>query len=129
MTPSKLTLVSNDDERTELDASYPDTFLACRALQHRWVVIGYYHANGEIIRSVTCERCHTDRHDRWSKSGSMRLGSSYDYAEGYAIHAGEAIRAYEVREEVLKRVTVYDSQDAMNDAIFGGRSKRAKGAS
>jgi hypothetical protein len=122
MPEPKLTLVP-DDERTELDASYPDQFLECRALQHRWVVIGYYHANGEVNRSVTCERCHTDRHDRWSRNGT-RLGASYDYADGYAIHAGEPVRAYEVRREVLSRVTVYDSQDALNDAIFGKRSKR-----
>lgn len=129
MTSRKLSLVATDDgERTELDASYPDHFLECRALQHRWKVLGYYHANGEVIRSVTCERCGTDRHDRWTPGGS-RLGSSYDHAEGYLVHTGDtAVRGYEVRHEVLNRVTVYDSQEALNAAIFGG-GKQRRGAS
>jgi len=123
MAERKLSVVP-DDERTELDASYPDKFLECRALQHRWRVVGYYHANGEIIRSVTCERCTTDRHDRWTPGGS-RLGSTYEHAEGYLIHTGDtAIRAYEVRHEVLNRVTVYDSAEALNAAILAGKPRK-----
>lgn len=126
--PRRLTVVSDETERTELDASYPDRFLECRAVQHRWKVIGYYHAQGEIIRSLTCERCGTDRHDRWTPGGS-RLGSSYEHAEGYLIKTGDRpLRAFEVRHEVLNRVTVYDSVEALNAAILGkGRSRKSAG--
>jgi hypothetical protein len=124
MPTRKLSLVTNDDERTELDATYPDRYLECRGLQHRWRVLGYYHANGEVIRSLSCERCGTDRHDRWSPGGA-RLGSTYDYAEGYSIHTGDRpVRAFEVRAEVLNRVTVYDSADALNQAILSGKRRK-----
>ena len=115
------------DERTEIDASYPDRFLECRALQHRWVTVGFYHANGEIVRSVTCERCSTDRHDHWSPRGA-RLRATYDHTDGYLIHGGGRTSAHEVRHEVLNRVTVYDSAEAMTAALFGTkRGKRSTG--
>ena len=115
-------VMADDDRATQLDRDYPDRFLQCRSLQHRWQQIGFFHANGEVVRALVCERCGTDRHDRWSRNGS-RIGSSYSYTDGYSIGAG-GVSAFEVRQEVLNRVTVYDSQDAMNAAIFSGRGKR-----
>jgi hypothetical protein len=117
---SGLRLVTGDNDPTELSRDYPDRFLDCRAIGHRWRVIGYFHANGEVNRSLMCERCKSDRRDRWSPGGT-RLGSSYDHAEGYLIHGGEAVRAYDVRKEVLSRVTIYDSAEAMAEAMFKGR--------
>lgn len=111
-------------DRTELDASYPDRFLTCRELQHAWRRIGFYHANGEVVRALTCERCGTDRHDYWSPSGGI-LRRSYDYAEGYAIRGGERVTSLAVRMEVLDRVVVYDNADAMHDALFGKGGRRA----
>lgn len=125
MATPRLSVVTNDEEVTELDRTYPDRFLDCRALQHRWKVVGYYHAHGEVVRSLMCERCNTDRKDRWSPGG-VRLGSSYEYADGYSIHGGGRVSAYEVRHEVLRRVTIYDSPEAMQEALFTpGRRRKA----
>jgi len=104
-----------------LDASYPEHYLMCRSLQHRWRLIGFFRANGEVIRALTCERCHADRHDRWSTNG-YRYGSTYSYSDGYRIGDGGA-SAWEVRQEVLNRFTIYDSPEAMNEAIFGKAGK------
>jgi len=115
-----------DDRPQELDSDYPDKFLECRSLQHHWKVIGYYHAMGEIVRALMCERCGTDRHDYWSPSG-VRLRNTYSYTDGYSIGNGGASK-WEVRQEVLNRVTVYDSPDAMHAALMSGRKgKRSAG--
>lgn len=118
-------VTTNDDQITQLDSDYPDKFLECRSLAHRWRQIGFYHANGEVVRALMCERCGTDRHDYWSRSGA-RLRNSYSYSDGYSIGNGGVSR-WEVRQEVLSRVTVYDSAEAMNAALLGGRRSR-KGA-
>ena len=84
------------------------------------VMSGFFEANGEVIRALVCERCTTDRHDRWSRNG-YRYGSTYNHPDGYRIGNGGA-SAWEVRQEVLTRVTVYASAEAMNAAIFGARN-------
>lgn len=96
---------------------YSDTFLECRVDRHRWKVIGFYHADGNVVRSSMCERCGCDRRQRWTPGGSI-IGNSYDYPDGYRIMGG--VSPWEVRVEVMSRVTVYDSADAMHDALFGG---------
>src|SRR5262245_39589491 len=58
-----------DSDGAVLDASYPDTYLDCRTIQHDWRRIGCYHAYGELVRVLHCNRCGTDRHDHWSASG------------------------------------------------------------
>lgn len=100
-----------------LDETYPERFLMCRSLQHRWHQIGFFRANGEVVRALVCERCNMDRHDRWSPTG-YRYGSTYAQPDGYRIGDG-GVSAWEVRQEVLHRVTVYDSAEAMTAAIFG----------
>lgn len=120
-----LSAVTPTDDGTELDSSYPDRFLECRSLQHHWKLIGYYHALGEIVRALMCERCGTDRHDYWSPGGA-RLRNTYTYTDGYSIGNGGASK-WEVRQEVLNRVTVYDSPEAMHDALFGGRKRKSTG--
>lgn len=125
-TPSHLTAVPDDDKAEELDASYPDKFLECRSIGHQWNLIGFYHAYGEIVRALHCPRCNTDRHDRWTPGGS-RLGNTYTYSAGYAIGNGGASK-FEVRQETLRRVTVYDSADDMHRSLMAGRSKAKKKA-
>lgn len=112
-------VTETESEYAVLDANYPDQFLQCRSLQHRWRLLGFFRANGEVIRALVCERCKMDRHDRWSPTG-YRYGSTYTQPDGYRIGDGGA-SAWEVRQEVLNRVTVYESAAAMNDAIFGSK--------
>lgn len=109
------------DAVEELDSDYPENYLQCRSLQHRWGLIGYYHAGGEIVRSLMCERCGMDRHDFWSPGG-VRLRNTYTQPSGYRITNGGASK-HEVRREVLNRVTVYDNEDLMHAALMSGRGK------
>jgi hypothetical protein len=108
-------------EYATLDSSYPAKYLECRSLQHRWRLLGFFRANGEIVRALVCERCNMDRHDRWGATG-YRYGATYSQPDGYRIGNGGA-SAWEVRQEVLNRVTIYDSAMAMQAAIFGVAEK------
>lgn len=119
-----LQTVTDDSERVdELDSSYPDRFLECRSIGHQWQLVGYYHAYGEIVRSLHCPRCNTDRHDRWTRGGA-RLGNNYTYTDGYGISGG-GVTKHEVRQETLRRVHVFDSADDMHRALMSGKSKKA----
>lgn len=113
-------------ESEGLSPKYPDNFLTCRELHHSWERIGFYHADGEIVRALMCTRCRADRHDYWSPGGRI-LRRRYDYPEGYSLSTGGRISAWSVRQEVLSRVTVYDSPDAMHDALFGPKAKAKRG--
>jgi hypothetical protein len=113
-------------ETTELDKSYPANFLDCRDLRHPWRAVGYYHAGGYIIRVLICPRCDTTRRDRWSADGS-RYPPTYTYPDGYRIGGG-GVAMYEVRQEVLSRVTVYETEDQMNAELFKPRRRTRKGA-
>jgi len=116
--------VTEPDDTTDLDRDYPDIYLECRSLQHRWKLVGYFHAYGEIVRSLTCERCTMDRHDRWSPGG-VRLGSSDTQPDGYRIGNGGAT-AFEVRREVLNRVTIYENEDDMHRTLMAAKGRRTK---
>jgi hypothetical protein len=124
-TPTKhLRAVTSEPAPTELDASYPDKYLTCRDIRHHWQVVGYYHANGEIVRTVTCRNCGTDRRDYWSPGG-MRRRNVYSYPDDYRIGDG-GVSMFEVRQEVLSRVTVYETEDQMNASLFKPRRRAAK---
>jgi hypothetical protein len=114
---------SDVDKVEELDSSYPDTYLECRSVGHRWKVIGFYHQGGEIVRALLCDRCDMDRHDYWSRQGA-RLRNSYIQPGGYGITNG-GVSKHEVRQEVLNRVDVYDSAEAMNAAILGTKKRKS----
>jgi hypothetical protein len=121
-----VTTTTDETERTELDSSYPQTFLECRDIRHPWQIVGYYHQGGEIVRTLTCPRCGTDRRDYWSPGG-MRRRNVYSYADGYRIGDG-GVSMFEVRQEVLHRVTVYENEDDMNASLFKPRRRAKKGA-
>jgi len=117
----------HDDDVAQLDETYPDKFLTCRDLRHSWQRLGFYHAGGEIVRVLICQRCDVERRDYWSPRG-YRNRAAYSYPDGYKLGGGVDQQA--IREAVLDRVTVHDTEESMNAALFKGRSgKRARGAS
>ena len=124
-----VTTTQTDDERTGLDGSYPQQFLDCRDLRHPWKVVGFYHQGGDVIRSLMCPQCGSDAYDTWSPGATCRRARRYKYAEGYRIGGG-GISMQEVREEVLNRVRVFDSEEAMNAELFKPRrrARATKGA-
>ena len=79
-------------------------------------------ASGAIARRVACQRCGTWRTDLWETRGD-RIGSRYQYAEGYRL-AGVQPDTSAVRVEVMRRATVYDTEDAMLAAVTNGGRKR-----
>jgi hypothetical protein len=119
--------LTEDGKVEGLDHDYPDTYLECRALQHRWKRIGLYHAYGEIVRVLTCERCGCDRRDYWSARGVRLRNSTYDHPDGYSIGNG-GVSSHEVRKELISRVQVYDTEAEMRDAIFGTDAQKRRSA-
>lgn len=105
--------------------NYDDVFLTCRDLRHVWRLVGYYRDNGAVRRLLDCERCGTQRNDRWSQSGE-RIASSYNYAEQYRMEGG--MDAVEVRREAMHRATIYTSEDQMIHALTAGGRPQARGS-
>ena len=113
-------------KHTEAVSGYDDVFLACRDLRHTWQVVGFYRLPGGLVRRVLdCERCGTQRADRWRTNGE-REPSSYSYVDGYQLTGG--FDTWEVRKEVMSRATVYKDERAMIDALSGGGTPRLRRA-
>jgi hypothetical protein len=104
---------------------YDDEFLLCRRgnLGHVWAVVGYYRdADGLVRRLLECERCESERRDRWDRGSGDRLTGSYKYAEGYQITGNETpTSATDVRLEAMRRATVYANEDAMLAHLTTGK--------
>lgn len=101
--------------------SYDRRFLACRDLRHAWTEVGYYRdAMGGVHRWLMCSRCGTERYDSWAATVSR----NYDYPSGYLL-PGQHIKPAEVRAEVLARVTVHPSLDALQKTERRRRRRRA----
>lgn len=95
---------------------YDDTFLLCRDLRHAWATQGFYKAGRDLRRRLVCERCGTERTDIWSATGETRLGNAYRYPDGFKI--GRGITWALVRQEVVSRVTIYENEEQMLNALF-----------
>lgn len=122
----RLAVVTEEAEEDPVVAlqSYDDAFLECRDLRHAWVTQGAYRAGTEVRRRLACSRCGTERTDHWSPTGGERYGNSYRYVDGYRVVHGAT--AALVRQEVMNRVTVYETEEQMLNALFAKpRRKRA----
>ena len=104
-----------DDQRLR---GYGEEYLHCRNLGHVWRAVGYFQGEGVIKRRLECQRCETERTDRWEHDGSRRSGSSR-YAEGYRLE-GMAPASTQVRLELLRRATIYRSEADMLHALTDG---------
>jgi hypothetical protein len=98
-----------------------DDFLECRDVKHWWGVIGYWRApDGVICRDLVCQRCETQRTDRWIRATGERLDSRYKYATGYQVEAdGDRPHFTDVRLEVIRRADVYANEQQMLKAMTG----------
>ena len=104
--------------------AYDDTYLLCRDLRHVWQLVGFYRGtDGTVRRLLDCERCGTERADRWKQSGE-RVSSSYSYADEYQVPDG--FDAYEVRLEVMHRATIYKSEAQMIEALTKAGSPKVR---
>jgi hypothetical protein len=105
---------------------YDDEYLTCRNLGHYWRVVGYFRgASGTTTRRLECQRCETTRVDLWASVGGERIGARYRYGADYRLE-GVQPPASAVRVEVLRRATVYASEDEMLSALAtsnGGRRR------
>jgi hypothetical protein len=95
---------------------YDGTYLECRNLGHVWRVAGYYRDGDAVLRRLGCQRCETERTDRWRRDGE-RLSARYAYADGYRMGTGEGVKPYEVRAEMMRRATVYRNEAEMFAAL------------
>lgn len=128
-----LTVVRTEPTRTavkraaETLSETTQEMLDCRDLRHPWEVVGQpFYVGAEIRRKLVCLRCGTEATDRWTPKGK-RVARAYKYAKGYQAK-GVRIRPTDVRREVLKRVEVFDSEDAMMSwMVSGGRRARRTG--
>lgn len=114
----------NQRDHAKQVKAYDDTYLTCRDLRHVWQLVGYYRSPGGIVRRLLdCQRCGTQRADRWRPNGE-REASSYSYADAYQIESG--FDTYEVRKEVMSRATIYQSEAAMIAALTDAGTPRVR---
>jgi len=105
---------------------YAEQFLLCRDLRHSWAVRGYYRKEGVVVRSLVCDRCGTERTDRWRASGE-RDRVVYRHPEGYELRGGR-VHPIDVRRETLHRVAIYDSEaDMLSDLLASRRRRNRRG--
>lgn len=96
-------------------AELQDVHLECRDMRHAWNKrrAVYYFVGSEIHRWTFCRDCHAEKTDRWTRDGKQRLRSWYsNYPVGYLIK-GVRVTGVEVRREVIGRVKIYESYEAM----------------
>lgn len=104
-------------------AEYDEALLDCRDIRHAWDRLGQpYRSGTEIHSQLVCSRCGTVRTRVW-RSKAKKVSNLYaNRPKGYRIKGGAT--AYDVRKEILRRFTVFDSEDAMYLAVFNkGASK------
>lgn len=120
----KLTSIRSASVADAADAldGYDDVYLECRDLGHHWAVIGYYRVGAEIRRQLQCRTCPTQSTDVWRSTGE-RISRRYAYPDGYLIVGGGVTRA-DVRKETLNRVTVFESEAQMVEALFTKGKKK-----
>jgi hypothetical protein len=100
--------------------TYDDAFLACRAEQHQWSLVGYYRLpDGVVGRLSYCDRCTTVRRDRWVKKSGERLPSSYVYPDGYQIahNGGSPASKGDMRLETMRRVDLWANEDTLINSL------------
>jgi hypothetical protein len=104
---------------------YDDTYLDCRDLRHVWRSVGYWREpDGIVARLLRCQRCETERTDRWDRTSFDRHPSRYHYAKGYEIAMADGQQrtdAHDVRAEAVRRATVYANESSMLDSLMKGR--------
>ena len=69
--------------------NYESSYLECKDMRHRWVLIQSYERqpSGWVTRVLECDRCGTTRTDNYAILNGQRLaraGSSYKYPEGFS---------------------------------------------
>jgi hypothetical protein len=104
--------------------AYDEDYLLCRNLGHVWSVVGYYRApDGITARLLTCDRCETERTDRWTARTGERHQGRYRYAGSYQMGGfdGDRASATDVRVEVMRRATVYANEESMLASVMKGR--------
>lgn len=104
--------------------NYDESFLMCRGEAHYWMLIGYYRTTDPKVlgRIMLCDRCDTQRKDRWERATGYRLASSYVYPDGYQIdHSKNPADKADIRKEVMRRVDVWANEDQM---MNGRRRKK-----
>jgi hypothetical protein len=102
--------------------SYDEGYLLCRNIGHAWKIHGYYKGAGDgtTRRYLSCERCETERHDKWDTKSADRLNGSYRYSPDYRLDADVQPSKQHVRAEVMRRATVYANEEQMLASLKNG---------
>lgn len=103
---------------------YDDTYLLCRNLGHVWEIYGYFRGTqpGEVRRTLRCQRCETERVDRWLRGTGERLAGQYRYGADYRLEVeGGHTPAVDVRLEVIRRFHVYANESQMLAHLTNGK--------
>lgn len=117
---------------------YPDVYLQCRGIQHRWSVVSDLHITerlnrGQLVeRHLQCEHCETIRKDRFlltERQAIYRLqvlGAVYKYPEHYLLkEMGLADHPREIlRHEQMRRIIVDGAGPAKQAAPKKARARR-----
>lgn len=104
--------------------AYDEAYLLCRDVRHAWVIEGFYRNGHEgVRRRLHCIRCTTTRTDSLKVNG-MRIKNQYSYPEGYRLPGG--VEAQTVRAEQLRRLPVFEDEEAMIASLFEKKPRRSR---
>lgn len=109
------TIQAEEFDTEEVLSSYSESFLDCRGINHPWQQIGFYRDGGSTCRLLVCTRYGTERVDRWTANGERLKNNYRNRPDGYQIR-GHHVSHRDIRQEILRRVRVFDTYQAMTDA-------------
>lgn len=99
-----------------------DRFLECR-LQHAFRTVGFYRSgDGYTRRRVECDRCGAIGKDTFTALGVRAKNRQYQLPVGYTIPGGVELPT--VRREVMRRATIFSSEEEMLATFVGGPRKK-----
>lgn len=103
-------------------SDYPEDFITCRDLMHAWKIVAWYREDHEVRRVLECQRCHSERHDRWGPRSGERLGSSYAYEDGYQVPGG--VDRADVRLAQMKGAQIFPSWSKAEESLNKRRGRK-----
>jgi hypothetical protein len=107
------------DDPSQALHDYDEKYLECR-FGHAWQTLGYHRTDGsnDVTRQQACPRCGTTVHDIWTAAGGRVTRRYYNRPSGYSLSGFGHIPGDFFRAEMLSRVKVYSSEDAMLRAMM-----------
>lgn len=71
--------------------NYDENYRNCRDIGHVWHQVTAKMGGGQLYRTLKCQRCTSERHEMFAKSGEL-LSRHYYHADNYLLKAEDGFR-------------------------------------